>query len=258
MISEYNHQAAYQMENSIDDGFVESLLKRILSLARLNSNDDSSSSPLTPSAAIGILQHLLIRIYESRFDMRAIVRSHLIKYLLCVNYGSSRDREHTRGDGGKTRSHVQYLLQVLQCIIRGFEVTESLDAFRTRRELMSEALLPLHLPNEMIEWRDQIPVLQTYHEDLVRCVILLAEKSDTGFYAASNNDPRNSLLTEIFTQLLQHWPDGYNTNTPKQVLLLHEMETLLERFDMPRFLPLHDALLVSCHCVLDTFCRTPS
>ena len=35
-------------------------------------------------------------------------------------------------------------------------------------------LLPLHAPGEMVEWRDQVPVLQSYHEALVQCVVRLA------------------------------------------------------------------------------------
>jgi hypothetical protein len=43
------------------------------------------------------------------------------------------------------------------------------------RDLLHSVLMPLHAPNEMVEWRDQVPVLQGYHESLVRCMVRLNE-----------------------------------------------------------------------------------
>ena len=37
--------------------------------------------------------------------------------------------------------------------------------------------MPLHEPNEFIEWRDQQPVISTYHQTLVRCVLKLNDVS---------------------------------------------------------------------------------
>ena len=50
------------------------------------------------------------------------------------------------------------------------------DQYFLRREILIEVLIPLHLPNDMILWRDQVPVLQNYHEDLVRCILCLIDK----------------------------------------------------------------------------------
>lgn len=56
--------------------------------------------------------------------------------------------------------------QVLGQIIKGFR----LPLTDVHRSLLLSSLLPLHKSNEMYEWRDQIPLLQTYHEPLVFCI----------------------------------------------------------------------------------------
>lgn len=229
-----------------------------------DSGSTSSVHGLTPSAAIFVLQQLVVRAYTHRTDVRERVRHLIVKYLLCVNQ-STKDTERSSLDGGKTRAHVQHLLKILQAIIAGFQVTSDAEVYQQRRELLLDVLVPLHLPNEMIEWRDQIPVLQMYHEDLVKCVVALAQKSDEGYYTTTGR-PTDSLLTEALMQVLRHWPESFNTNTPKQVLLLHEIEILVERLDVARLFPVHDALLVRlrlptsftlCGCSFTTVSPSP-
>jgi hypothetical protein len=176
------------------------------------------------------------------------------------------------------------------------------------RYLLVNVLLPLHSPNQMLEWRDQIPVLQPYHESLVRCLVRLVqwdqaahrdrdtrlestiggedrdEGQDQAVYfststsllspwqeegeregaadgvssappvhpqqhkeqqhkeqrqhkgqqrqaaggrADSGSRGRESggslLVTAVRALLESLWPEGFNTNTPKEVLLLHEV-----------------------------------
>ena len=38
---------------------------------------------------------------------------------------------------------------------------------------------------------------------------------------------RSDLLARAIRGILDLWPDSFNTNTPKQVLLLHELESLV-------------------------------
>ena len=84
------------------------------------------------------------------------------------------------------------------------------------QNLLRGCLLPLHAPNEMTLWRDQSPVLGEYHKELVFCMLKCLEKCD---------DAR--LRGAAIGGVLEHWPSGFRSNTPKQVLLLHELETLL-------------------------------
>lgn len=125
--------------------------------------------------------------------------------------------------------HIRHLLDLLITILDGMPLPASGEAFteenlNLRKQLLVKVLLPLHRPNEMVLWRDQVPVLQDYHEALVRCTVRAA---------AGHPD----LLSLTIRGVLDQWPDAYNANTPKQVLLLHELETLVVLY--------HTALLAS-------------
>lgn len=167
-------------------------------------------------------------------------------------------------DTGDARNHVSYLLQILHALISGFIPLDTIHPeerkenenhiefhYFQRKELLLEILIPLHLPNEMIVWRDQVPVLQLYHEDLCRCLITLIEKSkfpeetDAGSSLISFSRPQGTLLTDALKAILPLWPDSFNNNTPKQVLLLHEVEILVERCSDFEFSLIQRQLLVS-------------
>ena len=83
-------------------------------------------------------------------------------------------------------------------IIKGFgsPLTE------VHRLLLANVLLPLHKNNEMYEWRDQIPLLQLYHEPLVFCLVQYLERD-------------RSLAVPVVEAVLRAWPEGYQSNTPK-------------------------------------------
>ncbi|KAG5176227.1 3-phosphoinositide-dependent protein kinase Serine/threonine protein phosphatase 2A, regulato [Tribonema minus] len=82
------------------------------------------------------------------------------------------------------------------------------------RALLTRVLLPLHAPNAMYEWRDQIPVLELYHEPLVYALAQFVAHDA-------------SLMVSVLDAVIDAWPEGFHSNTPKEVLLLHELETLL-------------------------------
>jgi hypothetical protein len=83
----------------------------------------------------------------------------------------------------------------------------------------------------MILWRDQCPVLNPYHESLVFLVVMMVQRFD-GVSSHSQGQGQEQELEESFLVatvrgLLKQWPKGFSANTPKEVLLLHEVDTLL-------------------------------
>lgn len=146
-------------------------------------------------------------------------------------------------DAGSNRGHVSQLLVVMHCVVNGLSLASQksavaqVDQLNVVRQLVVDILLPLHEPNEMVLWRDQIPVIQSYHEILVKCLVAVIKKEED--YCRSiarpvGSDAPPTLLETAITFLLEHWPDGFSTNTPKQVLFLHELELLLRRFVVGR------------------------
>jgi hypothetical protein len=128
-------------------------------------------------------------------------------------------------------------------------------------DVLHDLLLPLHKPNEMVLWRDQVPVLQTYHEPLVRCLVKLVEKdrqwraihlsnSSMGQYGSTIT---KSVLVLAVEGILKCWPERYDTNTPKQVLLLHELEILLEKASPEEFSLVKGPFLVSIKFIVLLF-----
>jgi Protein kinase domain/Protein phosphatase 2A regulatory B subunit (B56 family) len=98
-----------------------------------------------------------------------------------------------------------------QCESRGEPATCPLRS--TYRHLLLHVLIPLHKPNQLVLWRDQMPVLQLYHEVLTKCVAVLL-----------NVDPQViPLVMEQICTDTEIFP--FAGNTPKQVLLLHEMDS---------------------------------
>ena len=69
----------------------------------------------------------------------------------------------------------------------------------THRQLLLAVILPLHRPNTFFEWRDQLPLLQTYHSSLVYCVLQFLEREsallDAVVGALSKPGPRRSTQT---------------------------------------------------------------
>ncbi|CAB1107395.1 unnamed protein product [Ectocarpus sp. CCAP 1310/34] len=91
--------------------------------------------------------------------------------------------------------------------------------FQVHRSLLTEVLLPLHEPNQMAVWSIQQPLIESYHEDLVGCLVSFLELQP-------------EMVEIVFESIATAWPQGFNSNTPKEVLLLHEVGTLI-RFVSP-------------------------
>lgn len=73
---------------------------------------------------------------------------------------------------------------------------------QVHKSLLTGVLLPLHTPNQMAVWSSQQPLIETYHEALVGCLIPFIEQ-----------EPE---LTHIILEaVVAAWPEGFNSNTAK-------------------------------------------
>ena len=257
-----------------------------------------------------LLRWIYVHVPTMRRSLRALLGSRLVKFSQCpdilkvVNinpmlrvscmlqspmYASALKKLLT--------TRIKYDVQLLGDIIAGVaplpknsNVHNKLCHQQLHLHLLMNVLLPLHSPNQMIEWRDQIPVLQLYHQSLVRCLVRLIEwdranlenvnlclpQGDLGGDHSSfldlkesqphinTSDPwqvedvfrdappsrpwrleerphetgtpkfkEKSILVETVRSLLEsYWPEGFNTNTPKEILLLHEVLMLSPEFSV--------------------------
>lgn len=135
---------------------------------------------------------------------------------------------------------IDALLHVLLRIVSGFVYlpsngsskskgsgTRSKILLASHESLLFDCLIPLHRPSGMVLWRDQTPLIGLYHEAMVKCIGELVSADRT-------------LIGPVIGALLHPdvWPTegsksstssgrGSGANTPKLVLLLHEVDTLV-------------------------------
>jgi serine/threonine protein kinase len=104
-------------------------------------------------------------------------------------------------------------LLVLRRILRGMDASLWTSVLQ---HLLYQQLLPLHQVDGVVLWRDQMPILELYHEPLCQCIALLVVP-----------DPPHRIPT-VISALLQ--PNIFPSvgSTSKQVLLLHEVDTYLK------------------------------
>lgn len=250
-----------------------------------------------------LLRWIYLHVCALRRPLRAALGARLVKY------GQSPDILKV--------ININPLLRLIGDIISGTSLGhDRRQQQRAHRHLLASVLMPLHQPNQMVEWRDQIPVLQLYHESLVRCLVRLVEWGASGDSSnidsgdqccaevvdmsshqsnSSSSDVReeesplhncglasleeeedeeestrssvskarptppitrplsqpvessaglDTLLVLMVRNLLESlWPEGFNTNTPKEILLLHEVEKLLEISTAEEFSSLLDVVL---------------
>ena len=217
---EFSDDVASREECGLIVDWVSQLLDRIVLYATV--------AERVPVTSLRCAKHCFHWAYTQRVDMRGAMRKLLGVRLLGLGHGKGRGR-----DGGRSRFHVRHLLELLQSVVSGLS-SESTPG--VRRGLLQQVLLPLHLPGEMIEWRDQVPVLQHYHEALVQCMVRLVLRDrnasllwgvDGENLGASAITTNSQMLTQAMLGLMHQWPQGFDANTPKEVLLLHELEALL-------------------------------
>ena len=221
----------------------------------------TSASFATCTRSKGVVVHIkrmLHWLYRESVEQRKFIRTSLGKLVLQsadqIDFGSGststapvdkKSKAPGSVDARDTRGHVTHCLDLLHCIIAGLDIADSEAAHFTFGRLLHDVLLPLHKPNSMVLWRDQVPVLQLYHEPLVRCMLALVERDSL----LRNRHPVEtgtfSILVQAVQGILASWPDKYETNTPKQVLLLHELEILLNKASQDEFALVKSAFLVS-------------
>ena len=210
IMPEYNPQM-------VSDAITPNLLRTVLSRF--------DAAPETEHAFLRELLHLLYRDFPpARPLLRALIAHFLTTFI----------------NAGKKDMAVAPLLEVLGQIIKGF--TAPLTG--VHRRLLLALLLPLHHNNDMYEWRDQIPLLQLYHEPLVFCLTQYLERDRAAF------------ALPIMKELLKSWPEGYQSNSPKEVLCLHEVTTLLHFFSNDDFEQVVPSLLPRlAHCLASDHSR---
>jgi serine/threonine protein kinase len=159
-------------------------------------------------AHVDTLEHILGEWYAmGSADMRRQARAHL---------GSVWAQFVARSGGGggsgvKTEntnsSGIRMALRVLHRILLG--TSETLH--KSYEHLLNYHLIPLHRPSSMVLWRDQTSLLELYHEPLVQCIAILLQK-------------RPDWIPKVIASLME--PEVWTKagNTPKLVLLLHEID----------------------------------
>eukprot|EP00538_Stauroneis_constricta_P012587 CAMPEP_0119546228 /NCGR_PEP_ID=MMETSP1352-20130426/733_1 /TAXON_ID=265584 /ORGANISM="Stauroneis constricta, Strain CCMP1120" /LENGTH=1198 /DNA_ID=CAMNT_0007590907 /DNA_START=24 /DNA_END=3620 /DNA_ORIENTATION=- len=110
-----------------------------------------------------------------------------------------------------TSTGVQITLRVLLRILQGMNTID----MRSCDHLLMKHLMPLHKPNSMVLWRDQTSLLELYHEQLVQCIAAILQRN-------------RKWMPKVINTLLdvEIWPKN-ESNTPKLVLLLHEIDTYI-------------------------------
>lgn len=74
--------------------------------------------------------------------------------------------------------------------------------WQVHRSLLTDVLLPLHEPNQMAVWSIQQPLIESYHEALVGCLVPFLEL-------------QSDLAEVVFKAIAAAWPRGFNSNTAK-------------------------------------------
>ena len=163
---------------------------------------------------IGFIQSSLALLYRKFVHLRPMIRKEIGKFLR--DYAVIPTRS----------SHLTPILNVLFSILSG---TSSPDPI-----LFRDVLLPLHRPNGWSFWDRQTPILAEYHKSLVQCCYTFIERDSC--YA-----------TELFDYLLSTaFPPVHQANTPKELLLLFEMNKFINFVDLSKIKNKFFAKLLEC------------
>jgi len=225
-------RAAVTAKDKAGTAAVGSLLRRITELSTQNS-ENMYGGAFTGRQAICVraAQHLFHWFYVTFVEHRAVMRVALCH---CIGTTHPKINPNSGGarvgaiDSGSSRLHVAPLLRLLLAIISGLRSGQSNLPTHVLANLLINVLLPLHTPNEMLDWRDQKPAISSYHSVLTQCMLsVINAGSSGGDCDARNTSNGPSLATAAVNGLLTQWPAGFHANSKKEVLLLHELEALV-------------------------------
>lgn len=177
---------------------------------------------------------LLHWLYSLRQDLRPFLRTCITKSLLTV--GSSAGFRTDAG-AGPCKAHVAPMLELLLSVLQGVKITR--NSLNSLTGLVQHVLLPLHCPNEMVEWRTQIPVIQAYHPVLVKCLTTVVQKERE--WTGDHSTLLQLTLLGILGRSV--WPSIENANNIKELLLLQELESLLKMCSPIDSRAVHSAVL---------------
>ena len=160
------------------------------------------------------IQSTIMLIYRKFPSMRPCIRREIGKFLR--DYAVIPTRT----------SHLTPILIVLNAILSGMSEPDPI-VFR-------EILLPLHRPNGWSFWDRQTPILAEYHKPLVQCCFVYIERD-------------RSYATELVDYLLStSFPPVHQANTPKELLLLFEMNKFVNYIDLNRIKAKFFAKILEC------------
>ena len=150
-------------------------------------------------------------------NLRRQIRTYIGLFLTTTLHHSSTSISATVASHSKmlqdtTMVMVDGVLLLVHCILLGMKTSMENKVEEAWWDHCTTLLLSLHRPNSFILWRDQIPILQQYHEPLCCCLATIIQQD-------------HSRLEGILSACIQEYQSCHNT--PKQVLLLHEMDSFL-------------------------------
>ena len=127
-----------------------------------------------------LLSRMLHWVYASQPSQRAKMRLWLGQKLL--HFGKHPNKSLA----------VVPMLDVTAQIVRGFNGASSDGALSSSSsldeahlQLLHGVILPLHNTNTFYEWRDQSPLLQTYHASLVHCILEFLKRDSSLLHSVS-------------------------------------------------------------------------
>jgi serine/threonine protein kinase len=141
---------------------------------------------------------------EGRSLSRQYLATYWHAFAMQSNNGTVSLQENTRASG------IAMTLRFLLRICKGTPAKLQ----PSHRHLLFHSLLPLHQPDGLVLWRDQTALLDLYHEPLVQCMAVLLQKEPTWLSPT--------------LEALMHAQIWTMSNTPKIILLLHEVDTFLQ------------------------------
>lgn len=214
----YDHILALPFLNSQINSYTRNLMKTIGSSSGLSAQPPSRNEQYQRiqevtnhlqkewEAHLERLQWIITDWYTvGSPDIRRLCRHHLgnvWSHFLSSSGGGGLRVENTSASG------IRMTLVLLYRILLGVTTLR-----KSHEHLLFQQLIPLHQPNAMVLWRDQTSVLDLYHEPLVQCIAVLLQK-------------KPEWIPPVVAALFE--PEIWTiNNTPKLVLLLHEIDTLI-------------------------------